>query len=458
MNAFMTSLLQRIKGLAGYYTGGWWRNPGQAPSSLPEWGDFVAEKIRTAVTTGTITFLPHLDTLTEENDTIRAAYPVMIREPAVKAALLTKVLAVAALDVQVHPLDAKNPEHQRQADFVAHAFARVKGKSRRLARITALPALINGWSLSEKVWAVEDLCGQWEGKWIWKAWKSKDTRGLDLGTDPFRNITGIKARAFNAGRLYDPEDFVIYSYLDMYENPSGMSDLRAAYRAYWIKNTVWQLRGLHLDKYTSPFLMGTYPAGAHDIRAALETALAKARASTWLTIPTGALVTATEMSARGTADYESALQDCDREILIGIMGSYLSILEGKTTGARAMGEVHQDTAELFQWMLAADLGDLYTEQAAELVRLNFAEPAPPTVTLEAISEADLLARSQVDLNLQQLGLKLSKKEAYKAYARTEPEDDEDTLTPAASASPAPSIPGFSEGESLPFVTPPGKTP
>lgn len=429
-----------LRTFAGYLTGGLWRPRAGRPTTLQGWAELTVEKIRTGVTSGQLQFMPLLDHVTDETQEVRDNYRKMLAEPMVKSALLTKVLSVAALDVQVHPPDKANPYHRHQAEFVRHNLNRIKGKTRRLARNVLYPGLIDGWSLNEKVWEVEDEDPKWRGKWVWQKVKSKDTRNLQIGVDEYRNVEAFKASTYNSGRVYPPADFIHYSYLDLFEDPRGTSDLRAAYRAYWIKKTTWQLRGFHLDKYTSPFLIGKYPEKANEVRAALETALVKAKSSTWLTVPTTAIIEAVEMSTRGTADFENAIRDCDRDMLVAIVGAYLQILEGKTTGARAMGEVHRDTSELFQWLLAAEFGDVLTEEARELCRLNFPDPAPPTVTLEAVSEAALLVRSQVDEALQRLGLKLSKRQTYEVYGRAEPEDDEDVLVPTTPPAPVASSP------------------
>jgi len=414
----------------------------RAPETqLDHIADLVVEKIRSASTGGQITFLPYLDEKTEETEEHRAAYPVMLRDPMIKSALLSKILAVTSLSVQYHPPDNKDENAKEQARFVQHYFERLKGGPPRTGRNIALPALMNGWSLTHKKFRFEDK-GEWKGKWVWDAWKSKSTKGLRIAVDDYSNVIGIQSNRYDGGKVWPPDDFIIHSYMDMYEDPRGMSDLRAAFAPYWRKTMIWNLRGLHLEKFTSPFLRGTYPAGSNDVKVALEAALERAKSSTWMAIPTGAMVDAIEMSMRGTADFESAIQDCDREILVGIFGSYLSILEGKTTGARAMGEVHRENSELFQWALAMDLSYTYTEAAREICELNFPVPAPPRMTLEGVSEADLLVRSQVDEALQRMGKKLSNKEASRVYARAEPEDEEDVLVSTLAA--APPMPGMGD--------------
>jgi hypothetical protein len=65
----------------------------------------MTEKILTRIEAGgkKIYFLPLVDSYTEETQKMRDAYRVMLREPAVKAALLTKILGVAHLDLKVTP-------------------------------------------------------------------------------------------------------------------------------------------------------------------------------------------------------------------------------------------------------------------------------------------------------------------------------------------------------------------
>src|SRR5262249_38107170 len=143
----------------------------------------------------------------------------------------------------------------------------------------------------------------------------------------------------------------------------------------------------------------------------------------------GTLVEAIDLSVRGTADFEQAIKDCDREILIAIVGAHLQILEGQTAGARGNTKVHKETAELIQWYLAASLADIYREQFARpLVEENFLGVEPPDVTVGAVTEEAMLQSLRVDQGLQALGLELSRKDTYKRYARPQPDPD-DVLTP-----------------------------
>jgi Protein of unknown function (DUF935) len=417
------------------------------------WARRSVELIRTAALGRQLHFLPWLDNYTKETPELRQAYREMLREPTVKAALSTKVLAVASLDVLVHPQDEDDPRQREVADALKHALTHIPGGwggmggLYKVAWNLLLPMLLDGWALCEPVFNEDaERQGKYAGKILWRDFKAKDTRYLLPLVDEFKNVTGLRALAHNAGRVWEGEElgsFVTCVNFQLYESPLGISDMRAAYRAFWVKDTTWKMRGLHLDKFTSPFFVGTYAEPA--ARAALEEELAKARANTWLTVPQGCLVQPI-VAGSGTSDYEAAIEDCDKEILVSIVGAYLQILEGATPSGRGDTGIHKETSELFQWALATLLGQVITHQLAPpWVELNYGDVPCPTVTLGAVSEDDLLRRASVDRALQGLGMKLSKKEAYAFYGRQEPADPADVLEPPAPGAAPGGLP-FAEGE------------
>jgi hypothetical protein len=416
-------------------------------TDLAQWARQTVEKVRVATVGGRIRFLPWYDPYTDETPEIRAEYRKMLTESSVKAAFQTKILSVISLDVQCQPVDDDDPRQQAAAQFGQYQFRKIKGGMRRVGWSVLHPGVIDGHSVCEKVWKERpEPDGPFRGKRIYHAVKAKDTRFLQLGIDPYRNITAIRGMGHNAGRVWSPSDFIIFSYMELFENPAGTSDFRAAYRPYWIKHTTWQLRGLHLDKFTGPFLKGSYQQ--QDQKDALEEAMTAARATTWCTVPLGCMVEAIDLSMRGTADFEQAIKDCDREILIAIVGAHLQILEGQTTGGRGNTKVHKETAELIQWFLAASLADIYREQLiTPLIEENFHGVEPPDVSVGAVTEEAMLDYLKVDQGLQALGWKLSKRNTGKRYARPWAEEEDDVLVPPsapAKGGPAPAASPFSE--------------
>jgi len=398
---------------------------------------------------GKLWFLPYADSRTGETERMRAEYRLMLRDPTVKQALLSKVFGVGILDASVQPADETRPGDKDAADFVTHALKRVYGGILGATEAIVLPGLIDGYSLAEKVWCVEDREGRHKNKIIGQALKSKDPQTYRLIGDEYNNVTGIRGMLYNSGETYPVEDFVLWRHTPLYSSPYGTSDLRAAYRAFWMIDTSWKLRMIHLEKWSTPYIVGKYKELGD--KAGLEAELEVAKGQSFITIPDTAAVEALSLAVSGTADYQSAIQDLQHEIMLGITGAFLQAMEGVNTGARSIGEVHASTAELLIWYLAQSLCNCLNEQwVPDLIRYNFAPGTGlPTITLGGINDADMVASTQVDEALQRMGLPLSKKELYKKYSRTEPTDEADMLAPPLPTMPP--GPGFTEAE--PAVVP-----
>jgi hypothetical protein len=409
--------------------------PGQ---DVERWARMTAERVRTWVVGGMLAFPPWLDNYTEETEAHRRAYRQMFAEPVVHAATMANVYSVAELEVQTHPQDPENPREQEAAEFVGHALRTVRGGVVGLVTALLTGALIDGWSLVEPVWEPVTE-GKYRGKWAWRAVKAKDVRHLTPLVDGFLNVIGIRSQAGLLGlRVFDPADFLLYRNLSLFESPRGLSDYRAAYRAWWIMATAWRLRALGLERWSQPSLKGTYTdEGQH--RQALEAALAGYQANTWLTVPLGCTVDAIDIANRGESDFKSAIADLREEMAIACSYATLTILTSAQTNPRGDSEVQKTTTQLKQWGLAANVGAVLTEQAAPpLTRLNYPGVPPCTVTLGAVDEGALSARLRNDTGLvKDLGLKLSRKESYRYYGRQQPAGPDDELGGPSAPPPKP---------------------
>src|ERR1041385_6462755 len=142
----------------------------------------------------------------------RKAYRRMLSDYSVKPAMQSKVLGVAALDLQIHPADKKDRECGRVADFNRYCFTeRLQGGIPRLVENILTGALVDGFSVNEKRLDYEQR-GQWHGKYVLSQPKPKPAYDdCLLESDQFGNITGIRGQAYNAGETWHPGLFVIYS-------------------------------------------------------------------------------------------------------------------------------------------------------------------------------------------------------------------------------------------------------
>jgi hypothetical protein len=264
---------------------------------------------------------------------LRDAYRLMLREPAVKAAILSKVLGVAHLDLKVEPA-SESPADMQAADLVEYALEHCKGGVPQILWNILFPGAMDGFSVCEKIMRVQER-GIWKGYHLLHQLKSRDTNNLRLLGDDFRNITAVQDR--RTTQEYHPSNFVIYQHMALFESPTGMSDFRAAYKAFWMLDTVWQLRGMGLERYSLPVTKGTY---SHpDQRADLESSLEDLRNQTWISLPVGCQVEALELSTRGQSDFAAAIQDLRTDIAIAISGAFLQMLEGQQAGVAADMEI-----------------------------------------------------------------------------------------------------------------------
>ncbi len=424
---------------------------------LGSWGlgraheDLELDRIATRIVglAGTLQLLPYIDSVTDGvggrvSSAMRRQFRGMVKEPTVKAALLDKVLSVAALDLSTNP-GGDTEKDDQAAEFGLHFVNRISGGQfglrglPALAECVLLPGLIDGYSVCERTYDIEDR-GKWKGKAILDRLTSLDTSldtgVVDLEIDQFNHVTGIVGKRGNYGKRWDPQAFVIWRHLSIFNNPAGMSDCRAAIRAAWLIDASWKFRAIHLEKYTSPMLKGTYtdPGAQKD---QLEAALERAKASTWLSVPAGALVEAIQLSQRGTADYQAAIDDLSREVFLGFSGGTLQNLEGLTAGGRGNTKVHKATADIRKWHLSSNIECVINTQILpDGIDLNFVGAAYPIASTGGIDDSEMATSLAVDVGLNRdLRLKLSRKDLYKRYGRPEPLDAEDTLEPAAAPAP-----------------------
>lgn len=389
-------------------------------------------RLRTAYGKGLISqfwFLPYHDQLTGETPAMRAAYRLMLRSSTVKTGLYSKILSVASLDYQIQPDIPDSPRDLEACEFLKFNISRTPMGMFGLVHAILTHKLINGHQLSEPVLDMEREDRTWRGKIVLADLKAKHPDTYDLQCDEYSNPAAVKGRGPNAGDVWPISDFVYSRYLPLYDDPLGTSDLRSAYQPYFMRDTVTKLRAIHAEKYTSPFMIGQY--GNQDDKPDLEDALARARSNSWIAIPVGTQIEAKNIASSGESDYKSFIDDCDKQMLIGIVGAYLQILEGQVQDGRGSASVSKTVSELFQWLLAVVFQEVVNKQIFPLLmRLNYAGIGVPRLTLGGVSEdeiAKIIANMQ---GAQALGLKLSQKDAYTRLSMQPPLGPDDELTAA----------------------------
>lgn len=434
----MPGILSRLSSLVPTYSGiraGLARPDTARPR--PDTEERVPAEIRAAVG-GRVWFLPYADsTTTGDTPEVRAAMRLMERDPYVKTGWFTQVLTVLAQEFQVHhPAARRDPRAQDQVDFVRAAFEQADGEmvGTGSAVLTALGS--DGFSLCEKVWRVAER-GKYAGKLVLKSLRPKDPSHLTLVGDEFRNVTGVRVDRTN--ETFPITDFVYTRYLHKFDEPMGMAPFRASYGAYWFRDTVRKLRVIRAEK-ADGLLVGTYTDPAD--KGTLESALQRAKTSTWMSVPEGVQVQAMDKARSSESDFKSFDESLREEILVGIAYAHLHILQGGVSDARGDTKVHKAVSDLGPWLLT------YLVQAAlnrqvipDLIDYNFPGGAAggdyPRVTLGGVTNQEILEQFQVLDAAQRAGFRPSRSHyaGVLTIQEADPEDPADQLAPPQQADP-----------------------
>jgi len=390
-----------------------------------------------------------------DDATLLEAYPKMLMDAAVKGAVNTALYEVCALDLNVTAFDPEDDASREQAEFVKSALTGVAGGPAKGLLLKMLePALtIAQFSLSEIVWRVEKR-GKYAGKWVLDKLKSKDVTDQKWGfkLDIYKNIESFKQTYDGAEHFYPKSKFLHYAHQALFENPRGVSLLKSAYRAWWVKKIAMRAWAVYVEK------QGPVPVGRYDTepeKDGLVAELKKFSARRWLAVPkTVELDIMNYGSATTRMEFESAIQELDKQIFLSIRGAFLQALEGEHTGARSMGEVHESTADLWVWYLALEVEGALNEQIVpQLITYNFGENVElPVVRLESPVQEDLKLQAEIDEKLWKMGYPLSVKEMQERYGRQVAIDEDDKLkkSPAVSPTPFGALPGDGTGEAPPL--------
>lgn len=357
-------------------------------------------------------------------------YQQMVRDPYVKAGLAIKKLSVLRLPTEILPAstDAKD---QEIAKFVESQFDAMQTPWHQFLWGLMDSANI-GYSIGEINYCPIQR-GEWAGKIGWATVKSKDPYAFSFRIAKNGDVEKVVQRFGAAwtkntdskgeGTYYEypPDKFLISSFQPLYANPYGNSDLRAAYRAYFIKDWAWKFRAIFMEKWGSPTVVGSFPNGTSEARRKqLEEVLESIQQETTLTIPEDLKIELIRVATTGNiTEYERAISDLNKEILVGLLGSFLAVEEGKRTGARSQGQVHLWIAKLFIEALVYTVQeDINRQMIRRLVDMNYPNVEKyPKLKFELSRVEELLMELELDSGLQTMGMPIDADYVAKKYGR-----------------------------------------
>ena len=361
-------------------------------------------------------------------------YQDMLRDPYVKGALNLKKFGVSRLPTKILPASESERDHEI-AKFVEWNLENMETPLLDMLW-GVMDSVDSGYSISELVWQMI-LSGRFQGKIGFKAIKSKDPFVYSFKIDDFGNILYVYQRYGSTVATRDEEDlnidpsrldkekFAIMSFMPKYSNPYGSSDLRAAYRAFFIKDWAWKFRSIFMEKYGMPPIAGFFPNGTPQERIdKMLEVLESIQNDTAIAIPDDLKIEILELARSGPTEYERAIADLNKEILIGILGSFMAVEEGKRTGARAAGQVHMEVSKFFIEHLAGAVQETMNRQIIrKLVDVNFiVDGAYPKWVFDVSDVSRLLSEIKIDQTLVELGVQLPERYWYEKYNRPMPDE------------------------------------
>jgi len=318
-------------------------------------------------------------------------YGEMGTDDAVKAAMAMKKHAVLSTGWDIEPA-TPDKQDMEVAEFVKWNFEKMDGcLDTNLQEI--LSSLTFGFSLSELIWRKLES-GPYTSKIGLKAIKTRLPHGFVFVVDGHDNLLPDGIEQF--GKRLPVDKFILNSYQSDFSNYYGISDLRSAYRAYWLKQNTWTWMGMFLDRYSVPLAEGIVPSHAglpdgtvDDVRAALSNLQA---ATTFvhsedikLQFPTSGI------SAQGSSVFERTISLCDLAIARSLLlPNLLGLSAQGDTGSFGQAKKHFDVFILLIEKLQRDLSEsVMGEQVIRrLVDLNYRVEEYPKFLFLPFTESD----------------------------------------------------------------------
>ena len=299
----------------------------------------------------------------------------MLADTQVKACLQTKKFAALSQNWEIHAA-SDAPEDQQIAAFVRSALESLHG-SVLDTLYDVLDALAFGVSIVEINYTLIDA-GPDAGRIGLASLKSKDPSGFTFETDAFANVLALRGLD---GAAYPPDKFLRYAWMPLYESPLGQSDLRAAYKPWFVKQQLLKWWAKYLEKFGMPTVTGTYDPNrgyGPDQQRELLSIVAQVHNESAVVLPSDMHLGLLETARAQSAGFSEAIEYLDRAIAKSILGQTLTTdTPASGGGSYALGSVHQDVLGFYADKIRRDLEEtvIGAQLLAPLVAYSFGPSA-----------------------------------------------------------------------------------
>ena len=382
-------------------------------------------------------------------------YRQMLSDDQVKAALTLKKHAILSTGWDIEPA-SDSAQDVEVADFCRWAFQHMEGSlDDDLYEI--LSGLESGYSITELAFRPITK-GDYSGKVGLRALKTRIPDDFIFRVDQHDNLLENGIEQF--GKKMPTWKFAIFSHQKSFDNWYGTSDLRAAYRSWWLKDFVMKAWGIFLDRYSVPLALGTYPpSGVQDTQvSAFRSALENLQLATTMTMPDDFKVDFPAVGAQGSSVFALAIDRQDQAIARAILvPNLLGVSPQGNVGSFSQARKQFDVFILVIEKLQRDLSEtVMGEQIIKrLVDLNYRVEEYPKFIFLPFTETDKSQLLSLWYQAVAAGgvINRPEDEAHIRMVTEFPEVPLEQLKAEAEAAKAQSPPGEAPVETIPPVEP-----
>ena len=319
-----------------------------------------------------------------------AIYRKMSNDEQVKAALAAKIFAVlsSGYEIQAPELPKEEQEIGKELkDFVEWNFEEMEGHfDSKLQEM--MTALTYGFACGEKVFYLIDY-GKFAGKVGLKALKFRRPEYIDFEADQYGNL--LDDGIIQAQKRLPKAKFLLYVYKKTFDNWYGESDLRAAYRPWWQKDTELKYMSIALERFGEPITDISHEGAITATQKAnLEAFLKNIQNRSGLIHDTKIKLDFKYPSPRTSEAYIPAISLHDTHIRIAIlMPGLMGLSAEQATGSLARSRTEFDTFLNIIGQLRKDMETTINEQVIkDLIDMNYEVTGGqyPTFRFKALTE------------------------------------------------------------------------
>lgn len=315
-------------------------------------------------------------------------YKKMREDDQVKAALHLKKAAI------LHPGWTIEGEDEQQNEFVQAVFDGMEGSVEGAIR-SILSAYDYGFSLHEKVYRYIES-GPFAGKIGIAALRQKSPTRIDFDVDPFGKLKPmgiIQVQQTGTRKPLDPAKFILHVYQQEFDNYYGESDLKAAYRFWFLKVNFFRYWGMYLEKFGIPLVWGkvTTPTVDAADQAKFRTIVSNLQAGMAAVAPDNLELNFLEPSRSGKETFAAAIDTLNVSIARSILlPTLLGLSAGQDKGSLARSQTESDTFDMVLGGDSREVEETLNEQLIRpLVDMNFGKmEAYPQFKFKPMREED----------------------------------------------------------------------